>query len=98
MFIKIHKSYRTVVALCDKEILGRKFEEGKFQLNVRENFYKGEEITKEQAIRIMKQQAALDATFNIAGNKAIQTAIEVGLVSKEGIGYISNIPYALVLL
>ena len=30
MFIKIHNSYRNVVALADADLIGKKFEEGKF--------------------------------------------------------------------
>ena len=38
MFLKIHKAYRNVVALCDREIIGKKFEEGIYQLDIKEKF------------------------------------------------------------
>ena len=44
MYIKIHRSYRNVVAICDAEILGKKFEEGKRVLDVRESFYNNEKV------------------------------------------------------
>ncbi len=50
MQIKIIKTNRTIVAVCDSELLGKKFEEGKFQLEVKENFFKGEETEEEKAI------------------------------------------------
>jgi len=34
MFVNVIKSYRDVVAICDKELIGKKFEEGNFQLDV----------------------------------------------------------------
>ncbi len=98
MYIKIHKSYRTVVAVCDAEIIGKKFEEGQFQLDLRENFYKGELYTLEQAIEHMQKQMREDATFNIAGKKAIEAALKAGIIMEGGIGYVSGIPYALKLL
>jgi hypothetical protein len=52
--MKIHESLRNVVALCDNNILGKKFFEGKRQLDVRENFYKGEEIKEEKLIELLK--------------------------------------------
>ena len=39
MFVNVIKSYRDVVAICDKELIGKKFEEGNFQLDVKENFF-----------------------------------------------------------
>ncbi len=60
MYINIIKSYREVVALCDKEILGKQFEQGNMQLDVKENFYKGKEdnkpITQDKAIEILKSK------------------------------------------
>ena len=53
MLIKIHRAYRNVVAICDSEILGKHFEEGKNQLNVKESFYKGEEVDEEQLLERM---------------------------------------------
>lgn len=98
MYIKIHQSYRKVVALADKELVGKKFEEGKMQLDVRENFYKGEEFAEEQAINTLKQLRTDDATFNIVGEKAINAAMEAGIITKENTGKVQDIPFALVLL
>ena len=39
-----------------------------------------------------------DATFNIIGEESTQAAIEAGIVTKEGIKKIDNIPFTLVLL
>ncbi len=97
MYIKIHKSYRNVVALCDTDLIGKKIEDEKRQLDCRENFYKGKLVTKEEAIKILKQQAKEDATFNIAGKKSIQASIEAGLIIKETVHYIQGIPFTIVL-
>ena len=98
MYIKIHKSYRNVVALCDADLVGKKFEEGKRQLDVRENFYKETKVTKEEAIKILQKQANEDSTYNIVGKKSIQAAIEAGLITKDSIGKINNIPFTLILV
>ena len=98
MYIKIHRSYRNVVALCDADLIGKKFEEGKRQLEVRENFYKDKEVTKEEAIKLLKQQTNEDSTFNIVGKKSIQAAIEAGLITKNSVHKIQNIPFALILI
>ena len=105
MFINVIKSYRDVVAICDKELLGKKIEEpsgaGKGivrQLDIKESFYRGEEVTEEKATEIMKRFAREDATFNIAGEKSVTAALKAGIIEKESIGKIQGIPFALVLL
>ena len=40
MLIKIHRAYRDVVAICDSELIGKRFEEGKFQLEIKEDFFR----------------------------------------------------------
>ena len=98
MFVKIHKSYRTVVAVCDSELAGKKFEEGIRQLDIRESFYKGEEKSFDELVELFKFQKAEDATFNIVGENSINAAKEAELISDDGIKYIKKIPYSLVLL
>lgn len=97
MYIKIHRSYRNVVAICDAELIGKTFEEGKRQLELRENFYKDKKVQKKELIKMIHDQTKEDATFNIVGEKATETAIEAGIIIKENIVYIQNIPFALIL-
>ena len=96
--IRIHKSCRDVVAICDTELLGKYFEEGNKQLDVKESFYKGKELDIEKAKEIMMKQKIEDATFNIVGEKSIKAAIKAGIIDKRGIKKIKGVPFALTLL
>ena len=98
MYFKIHKSYRNVVALCDADLIGKKFEEGKRQLDCRENFYKEKLVSKEEAIKLLKKQSEEDSTFNIIGHKSTKVAIEAGIISENSIDKIQNIPFTLILI
>jgi len=98
MFVNVIKSYRDIVAVCDDELLGKKFEEGKLQLDVKESFFKGKESSKEEVSDIMRDMKLEDSTFNIIGEKSVQVALETGIITKEGIRKIANIPFALVLI
>ena len=98
MFVNIIKSYRDIVAICDSELIGEKFEEGDFQLDIKENFYKGEEVSEEQLKEIISNMSREDATFNIVGKKAISLALEQKIINREGIKKIQNIPFAMVLM
>ena len=89
MLIKIHKTYRDVVAICDKELLGKIFEQDKFQLDIKESFFKGEKSSKENAIKIMQNMSREDATFNIVGEKSIQLALQEKILDQDSIGYIA---------
>ena len=96
--VKIHKSRRNIVAICDSDLLGKKFEEGIAQLDIRENFFKEKLVTPQEALQIMKREAREDSSFNIIGKESIKLAKQAKIINEQGIAYIQNIPYALVLL
>ena len=98
VLVKIIKTYRDVIAICDSELLGKKFEQGKFQLDVKESFFKGNETNQEKAIEIMQNMEKEDATFNIIGKESIEIALKAGIIKQEGIKKIQGIPFALVLV
>jgi hypothetical protein len=98
MIIHIIKSYRYVVAVCDSELLGKRFEEGKFQLDIKESFYGNEEFSEDETITLMKRMQKEDATFNIVGKNSVNAALRAGIIEKEGIKKIQGIPFALVLI
>lgn len=98
IIVNIIKTYRDVVAICDKELLGKKFEENEFQLDIKESFYKGNEKKEQEVIEIIKEMVAEDATFNIVGEKSTKAAIKAGLITEDSISKIQSIPFALVLI
>ena len=98
MIVKIHKTYREVVAICDSKLLGKRFEEGRFQLDIKESFFKGEEKSKEEVLEIMQYMVKEDATFNIVGEKAVKLALKAGIIKEEGVGKVQDIPFALTLM
>ena len=79
-----------LIGACDEHLIGKKFEEGKLQLNVTKEFYDGKRISKE----ILKKYLE-DATIaNLVGEKTVNCAIELGLVDPECIIKIKGIPHA----
>lgn len=97
MLIKIHKATRLAVALCDTNLLGKKFEEDRTQLDLTGKFFQGEEKTTEEIRELLKFYALEDACFNIVGEKSCGVALEIGLISKDSISKIGGIPFSLVL-
>ena len=98
MLVNIIKSYREILTICDSELLGKCFEEGLFQLNIKENFYKGERKTEQEVIQIILDMKMEDATFNIIGERSTNCAVKAGLVSKDSIKTIQGVPFVLILM
>lgn len=97
--IKIHKATRYVVAICDEELLGKKFEDedGKRQIDLTGNFFKGESKTEEEIIEAIKDFKREDASFNIVGKESISYAIKSKLVSQDEIIEVAEIPIVMIL-
>jgi len=98
MQVRIIKSYRDIVIICDSNLIGKKFEEGKFGIDIKENFFKGEEKTEQETAKIIENMHINDASFNIAGEKSIALALKLGIISKENVKTIQGIPFSLVLI
>jgi len=98
MLVKIHKSYRDIVAICDSSLVGKKFEQDKKTLEISKNFFLGDELSEEQVLEIIKNYSREDATFNIVGENSIKLTLKAGIISESGIKLGQNIPFALVLL
>ena len=79
-----------LLASCDLELLGKSFEENGLHLNVKEDFYGGENVT------IDKFEEKLKAAYiaNLVGKKTVNKAIELGLISKSAVITIQGIPHA----
>ena len=90
-FVKIHKKLgREVVAVCDKDILGKTFDNGKIHFEVSEGFYKGEEKSKEELKIIL-----LDAkNTNLCGKETIKLALDLKVIDKENIIEIKGMHHA----
>lgn len=100
LLVKIHKATRYVVAICDKDIFGQKFLDADNirQIDLTTSFFQGEEQTEEEVEEIMLEMVREDASFNLVGEKTCEIALKTGLVDKNAIMRIANIPVALTLL
>jgi uncharacterized protein len=98
MNVRIIKSKRDVVAVCDSELIGKRFEEGKMQLDIKESFFSGKEMNEEETIKVLEKMADEDATFNIIGEKSIEAALKAGIIAEESVCKIQGIPFVLILL
>ena len=97
VLLKVHESYRWVVAVCDKDVFGRKLLEGKRALDVSGEFFNGDEMDDDKVRSELIRCNREDASFNFVGKDSVRIAKELGLVKDEGVVEIEGVPFALVL-
>lgn len=92
MIVKIHKGYdgKKVIAVCDSDLIGKKFEDGKLRLDLGCNFYKGEEKTEED----LEKELKMPCSVNIVGKKSMKFFVDRGLIDKKNAVRIKNVPHA----
>ena len=91
MYMKTHESDANVlIAVCDKNIVGKTFREGELILKLDEGFYKGDEATDDE----IKNALCCATVANIAGEKSIACAVDCGVIDQDTIIYIEGIPHA----
>lgn len=95
MLVKKHRAPdgRMILAVCDSELIGKKFTEGKHQLDLTGDFYKGEKTDEEQLKSLLRK--AYSASF--AGEKSVSAAVRLGFVDDDNIIRIKGVSYAIVL-
>jgi hypothetical protein len=98
VLIRVHESYRWVVAVCDADVFGMKLLDGKRVLDLSGKFFDGKSFSLSDAGAELERCAAEDATFNFVGRKSVDLAKGLGLVKDEGVIGIEGVPVALVLL
>ncbi|MCL7411445.1 MAG: DUF424 family protein [Methanosarcinaceae archaeon] len=91
MHLKIHKSGTSfIVAVCDKDLLGKKLKQGNTTVDISEEFYKGDIVSEEQIIEVLTNAT----TANLFGERAVACAIKCGFVDPECVIIINGVPHA----
>ena len=92
MIVKVHRTQegRKIIAICDKELIGKKFTEGNLQIDLSGGFYKGGEIGEEEA----RELVAGGCIVNIVGKKSVNFGIKIGIIDGKNVIKIKNIPHA----
>jgi uncharacterized protein len=81
---------RTVVAICDEDLIGKKIKDKTSYIEITKRFYKGEKKSEKEVAKILEEAT----NINIIGKKSIEFAIKQGIITKEFIKEIKGIPHA----
>ncbi len=96
MLVKMHIFMeKKVIALCDSEILGSVFEEGDFVLDLKSEFYNGEEIDDRKLISFLKDVDIINAV----GKKSIGFLRKEKIIdNKDIVKKVAGVPHIEVLI
>jgi len=91
MIIKKHVAdgRRLILAICDDELLGKRFEEKNKQLDISPSFYEGEKIDEIELARLIKMAYIVNAV----GKDSVGCCIKAELCREEDVPKIRGIPY-----
>jgi hypothetical protein len=91
MCLKTYQQGReTLIAVCDSDILGKKFAEGNLCIEVCSDFF-GEEKASSAEVEVAMKGATM---ANFVGCKAVEHAIRLGYVDRENVLCIDGVLYA----
>jgi len=92
MIVKQHKTAdgRIILAVCDSELVGKKFVERELQLDLSSDFYKGREMEEEKILKLFK----VVQIVNLVGEKCVKLGIKAGIVDKDRVIKIKGISHA----
>jgi hypothetical protein len=95
LLVKLHKKEnRTIIAVCDTKLMGQLLEENGKQLDLRGEFYKGEEKDTEEIGDLIRNSDGV----NLVGEEAIKLGLQEGVIDKEHVITIKGIPHAQAIL
>lgn len=96
MIVKVHNTFngRKVVAICDEDIFGKKFEDGNVQLDLTSNFYNGDKISDESALQIIRNANVI----NVVGKESVSFVKNAGISEANNILFVDKIPHVQIVL
>ena len=84
------KKHEKVIAICDENIVGKKFEEGDRCIEVSERFYKGKKVSEKEVEGVLRGED----NINLVGNKVVELAVKLGVVNSNDVIEIQGVKHA----
>lgn len=81
-----------LVTICDRELLGRTIREGKIEMHISKEYFGGELINEEQALRLVQQSTIA----NLAGNRIVRRVLEARLASEKAVKKVSDVHFLMI--
>lgn len=93
VWVKVHRREgHVLVAVCDAELLGRELNHRGVTIKVSEKFYGGFRASVEEALKLLEEATSA----NLLGSRIVEAAIKRGLVHREAVMRIADVPHAMI--
>ncbi|MDD1768957.1 MAG: DUF424 family protein [Methanomassiliicoccales archaeon] len=88
---RVHRVGReTVVAACDKDLIGKVLRDGELRLEVASSFYEGEDVDEEKLL----SRLSLATIANLVGHRTISIAAKHNYINEDCVLMIAGVPHA----
>jgi len=86
---KLKHKNETLVIVCDRELLGKKFRSGELKMEIKTSFYEGEEASVEECMRALEEATIANMVGSI-----VDEAIKAGIVDSDCVVRFEGVPHA----
>ncbi|MBT3329335.1 MAG: DUF424 domain-containing protein [Nitrosopumilus sp.] len=83
---------KTMLNICDAELLGKKIVQDDLTVNISESYY-GDRFVDQKEAESLLQSASI---INMVGKETVSLSVKIGIGSENGIKIISGIPFLIV--
>jgi len=83
---------KTMLNICDAELLGKKIVQDDLTVNISESYY-GDRFVDQKEAESLLQSASI---INMVGKETVSLSVKIGIGSENGIKIISDIPFLIV--
>jgi hypothetical protein len=82
----------SLVNVCDAELIGRTLSEGKLKMHISKDFFAGELVEEEEALKIIR----VSGVISLAGERSVNIALANKLGSPQAVREIEGVPFLMI--
>ena len=89
---KIKYQETQMINICDLNLIGKEINQGDFNISISKDYFYSEEITEEDAIKVLKSSSII----NLVGKDIVDLALSLNLAKKNSVKTIENVPFLMI--
>ncbi len=89
---KIKYQETQMINICDLNLIGKEINQGDFNISISKDYFYSEEITEEDAIKVLKSSSII----NLVGKDIVDLALSLNLAKRNSVKIIENVPFLMI--
>ena len=89
---KIKYQETQMINICDLNLIGKEINQGDFNISISKDYFYSEEITKEDAIKVLESSSII----NLVGKDIVDLALSLNLAKRNSVKIIENVPFLMI--